>query len=124
MAEGLWRALGGGDWEVLSAGSRPAGYVHPMAIKVMNEISIDISAHQSNGIDEVGNRPFDLVVTVCESAKESCPVFPGARRLLHWPFTDPAMTEGSDEQRLAVFRQIRDRIRDVVAAFLETGSAK
>lgn len=119
MAEGLWRQLGAGQWESFSAGSNPAGYVHPMAIEVMQEIGIDLSAARSKHVDEFAGQGFDLVVTVCDSARETCPIFPGAKQTLHWPFDDPAHAEGSAEQKLAVFRDVRDQIRRQIAFFLE-----
>ncbi len=118
MAEGLWRKLGEGAWESFSAGSKPAGYVHPIAIEAMREIGIDLSAARSKHVEEFSGKSFDLVVTVCDSAKETCPVFPGAKQMLHWPFDDPAHLTGTDESKRSVFRRVRDEIRTRIHAYL------
>ncbi len=118
MAEGLLRHLGGSRFEVYSAGSDPAGYVHPLAAQVMAEIGIDIGQHRSKHMNQFINEPFDYVITVCDAAAEACPVFPGPAQRLHWPFDDPAKAKGSEDQRLAVFRRVRDEIRDQVKAFI------
>jgi arsenate reductase len=118
MAEGLLRQLGGDRFEVYSAGSDPAGYVHPVAIKVMAEIGIDISRHRSKHMNQFIDEPFDYVITVCDAAAEACPLFPGPAQRLHWPFDDPAKAEGSEDQRLPVFRRVRDEIRDQVKVFV------
>jgi arsenate reductase len=123
MAEALWRHLGGGRWEAHSAGSRPAGYVHPLAIRAMAEIGIDLAGARSKSVDEFTGEPFDLVVTVCDSARETCPALPGARRTVHWPFEDPAEAVGSEEERLEEFRRIRDRIRARIEACLASPGA-
>jgi arsenate reductase len=109
MAEGLLRHLGGGKYEVVSAGLDPKG-VHPLAIEAMREIDIDISAQTSKHVTEFLGRPFTYVITVCDSAKERCPIFPSAYKFLHWSFPDPAAVEGDREQRLSVFRRVRDDI--------------
>jgi arsenate reductase len=121
MAEGLWRAQGGESWDCHSAGSKPAGYVHPLAIQVLSEIGIDISKHSSKHIAEFQNDSFDLVVTVCDSARESCPVVPSAKQSLHWPFEDPSLTVGSEDDRLEAFRTARDRIQRRLGQFLTRG---
>jgi arsenate reductase len=121
IAEGLWRSLAGDEWEAYSAGSRPAGFVHPLAVQVMAECGIDISAHRSKHLDEYSNVAFDLVVTVCDSAKESCPVLPGAGQSLHWPFDDPAEVTGSEAEILDAFHEVRDRIRERIGRYLQTG---
>ncbi|GAB4143520.1 MAG: arsenate reductase ArsC [Thermogutta sp.] len=118
MAEALWNDLAGGAWQAVSAGSRPAGYVHPLAIRVLSELGLDLSQNRSKHLDEFRDRPFDLVVTVCDNARESCPVFPGAPQTLHWPFPDPAEADGTEEEKLAVFRSVRDAIRERIQAFL------
>lgn len=118
MAEGLLRKLGGDRFEVYSAGSDPAGYVHPLAIKVMAEIGVDISRHRSKPMHQFIDEAFDYVITVCDAAAEACPVFPGPARRLHWPFDDPAKAEGTEEQRLAVFRRVRDEIQSRLEAFV------
>lgn len=110
MAAGLLRALHGNQWEAFSAGTNPRG-VHPDAVTVMAEIGIDISAHQSQHIASLRGRRFDLVVTVCDDAKESCPIFPGGTNRIHRSFPDPAAAAGTPEERLAFFRLIRDRLQ-------------
>jgi arsenate reductase len=116
MAEGLFRHFGGGRWEVFSAGTKPAA-VRPEAIAVMREIGIDISGHRSKSVDEFSGQPFDFVVTVCDNARDNCPVFPGAAHRIHWSFEDPAAAHGTEQQRLDAFRRIRDQIRERVEAF-------
>ena len=118
MAEALWESLGKGEWQSESAGSKPSGYVHPLAIEAMEELGVDISANSSKSLDQFRDEPFDLVVTVCDNAKESCPVFPGAAKTLHWPFDDPADATGSDEEKMAVFRRVRDEIKQRIQAYL------
>ncbi len=122
MAEYLWNQIGGEDWHAESAGSNPAGYVHPLAITAMKEIGQDLSAAQSKHVDQFVNQPIDLVVTVCDAAKESCPVLPNVTETLHWPFLDPADATGSDAEKLAVFCLIRDQIRDKIANYLATNN--
>lgn len=115
MAEGLYRYFSPGD-EVVSAGSRPLGRVLPEAIEVMREIEIDISHHTSKSVQPLLNEPFDLVVTVCDSAAQACPSFPGARRVLHWSVPDPANAAGS----IPVFRSLRgDLIRRIKLLLME-----
>ena len=124
MAEGLFRHEGGDRYEVFSAGTRPS-LVRPEAIAVLAEIGIDISGQRSKSVDEFAAQPLDLVITVCDNAKEACPMFPGRTRRLHWPFEDPAGIEGSEDERKAAFRRVRDQIRHRIQAFLvekETGS--
>ena len=111
MAEGLLRMLGRGRFEVESAGVRPSA-VRAEAVEAMREIGIDISGHRSKSVDEFAGRPFDTVITVCDHAREHCPVFPASTRRIHWSFEDPAAVEGPDEVRLAAFRQVRDLIRE------------
>jgi arsenate reductase len=117
MAEGLWRHLGGDRYEVFSAGTRPS-QVRPEAIAVMAELGIDLTGHRSKSVDEFAGQPFDLVVTVCDHARELCPVYPETTRRLHWSFLDPAAVEGSEDRRLAAFRNIRDQIAVQLRAFL------
>jgi arsenate reductase len=121
MAEGLLRHKAGNRFEVFSAGTHPT-QVRPEAIVVMHEIGIDISPHRSKSVDEFAGLAFDYVITVCDNANETCPVFPGRARRLHWPFEDPAAAQGSEDERKAVFRRVRDQIRARVAEF--TGSAE
>lgn len=117
MAEGFFRHLGGERVEVFSAGLSPKG-VHPLAIKVMAEIGIDISKQTSNNLDEYLSLKFDYLITVCDNAAANCPVFPGEGKRLHWPFDDPASATGNDEEILAEFRRIRDQIAGKVEEFL------
>jgi len=118
MGEGLFRHEGGEGWEIFSAGTKPS-VVRPEAIAVMREIGIDISDHRSKSVDEFTGKPFDYVVTVCDNARDNCPVFPGAKQRIHWSLEDPATVEGSEEIRLASFRRIRDQIRDRVKTFFK-----
>lgn len=118
MAESLLRARGDASYDVFSAGTEPR-VVHPLAIKVMQEIGIDISDHRAKSLEEFRNQPsIDLVVTVCDEAAEACPYFPNARRQVHWGFPDPSRVEGSEEERLAAFRHIRDLIATRIRQFL------
>ena len=110
MAEGLLRHDAGGRFEVHSAGTRPVA-VRPEAVAVMREIGIDISGQRSKSVAEFDGQRFDTVLTVCDNAREQCPVFPGAAQRLHHDFADPAAVEGSDAQRLAAFRRVRDELR-------------
>jgi arsenate reductase len=104
MAEGLMRAFHGDVADVISAGSRPAGWVHPLAIGALAEIGIDISDAQSKSADQFLNEPFDVVVTVCDSAAQDCPLWPGAARIEHWPIEDPTFGVGSGAERFAATR--------------------
>ena len=117
MAEGLLRHEGGDRFEVFSAGTKPS-LVRPEAIAVMREIGLDISGHRSKSVDEFIGHPLDFVITVCDSAKETCPVFPGAAKPLHWPFDDPAAVAGSEDARRSAFRKIRDQIHGRIMVFL------
>lgn len=117
LAEGILRVAAGGELDVQSAGSKPAGYVHPLAIQVMQEIGIDISAHRSKHLDEFLRRPVETVITVCGNADQACPMFPGQANRHHWGFDDPAHATGTDEEKLAVFRRVRDEIRKVFEAY-------
>lgn len=117
MAEALLGQLGGGRFEAASAGTHPKE-VHPLTVRVLAEVGIDWSAAGSKSVEEFLGRPFDRVVTVCDQARESCPVFPGARATLHWSLEDPAAAPGSEEERLAVFRGVRDEIAERVRALV------
>lgn len=117
MAEGLLRREAGDRFDVYSAGTRPSS-VRQEAISVMNEIGIDISGHRSKSVDEFSGLPFDFVITVCDNAKESCPIFPGESKRIHWSFEDPAAVQGSEEERKVAFRKIRDQIHARIVAFL------
>ena len=117
LAEGILRAAAGDLLKVASAGSKPAGYVHPLAIQVMREIGIDISHHRSRHLEEFLKSDVETVITVCGNADQVCPVFPGQVNRHHWPFDDPAHATGSEEEKLRVFRRVRDEIRLVFGAY-------
>jgi len=117
MAEGLLRNLAGDRFEAMSAGTE-ATHVRPLAVRAMEEIGVDISDQESKTLDRYLHEPFDYVITVCDDANEACPFFPGAARRLHWSFEDPSKTQGTEEERLEVFRRVRDGIRDRVQAEL------
>ncbi len=117
MAEGILQAAAGDLVEVHSAGSKPAGYVHPKAIRVMNEIGIDIAGHTSKHMNEFLDRKITTVITVCGNADQACPMFPGQLNRHHWGFDDPAHAQGSEEEILAQFRRVRDQIRLVFEAY-------
>jgi arsenate reductase len=119
LAEGILRAVAGDFLDVVSAGSKPAGYVHPLAIKVMQEIQIDISGHTSKHMNEFMSRPVETVITVCGHADQACPIFPGQVNRHHWPFDDPAHATGTDEEKLAVFRRVRNEIRRTFTAYAD-----
>jgi arsenate reductase len=110
MAEGLLRSYFGDKYEVFSAGINPTE-VNPNAIKVMKEIGIDISGQKSKHINEFANQTFDIIITVCDNAKESCPIFSGKAERLHWSFVDPAEALGTQEELLNTFREVRDQIK-------------
>ena len=117
LAEGILRQVAGDLFDVHSAGSNPAGHVHPKAIVVMKEIGIDISGHTSKHMNEFLDRKIDTVITVCGRADQACPMFPGQVNRYHWGFDDPAHAMGTEEEILAVFRQVRDQIRLVFGAY-------
>lgn len=117
LAEGILRAAAGDLLDVRSAGSKPAGYVHPMAIEVMREIGIDISAHTSKHMNDFLDGNVDIVVTVCGNADQACPMFPGQLKRYHWGFEDPAHATGTEEEILSEFRRVRDGIRLVFEAY-------
>ena len=112
MAEGWINHLLGEQWEARSAGTAPAARIHPLAVRAMAEVGIDISGGRPEHVGVYLKEPWDLVVTVCDSAKETCPVFPRPVERIHVSFFDPAAAEGTDEERLAVFRRVRDEIRE------------
>jgi arsenate reductase len=116
MAEGLLRHDAGDRFEVFSAGTRPSR-LRSEAVAVMRELGIDISGQRSKSVDEFTGHPFDYVVTVCDNARESCPIFPSGTPTIHHSFEDPAAIEGSEEQRLAAFRRIRDEIKTWLQGF-------
>ena len=117
LAEGFLRAAAGDSLDVQSAGSKPAGYVHPLAIQVMQEIGIDISAHRSKHMNDFLQQPVETVITVCGNADQACPLFPGQLNRHHWGFYDPAHATGTDEEKLTVFRKVRDEIKMVFEAY-------
>jgi arsenate reductase len=119
LAEGLLRAAAGDLLEVASAGSKPAGYVHPLSIEVMKEVGIDISSHHSKHMDEFLSRSVETVITVCGNADQACPMFPGQLNRHHWGFDDPAHATGTREEQLLVFRRVRDEIRRVFEAYAQ-----
>ena len=117
LAEGLLREAAGDLFEITSAGSKPAGYVHPLAIEVMKEIGIDISGHRSKHMSEFLHRDVETVITVCGNADQACPIFPGQVNRHHWPFDDPAHVTGTEEEIRAVFRRVRGEIKRVFGAY-------
>ena len=119
LAEGILKAAAGDILNVVSAGSKPAGYVHPFAITAMQEIGIDISAHRSKSWNEFMAEPIETVITVCGNADQACPIFPGQVNRHHWPFYDPAHATGTDEEKLSVFRRVRDEIRRQFTAYAD-----
>ena len=117
MAEGILRAASEGLFLVASAGSKPAGYVHPLAIQALSEIGIDISHHTSKHMNDFLQQPVETVITVCGNADQVCPHYPGQVHRYHWPFDDPAHATGSEQERMEVFRRVRDEIRRVFEAY-------
>jgi len=117
LAEGILRAEAGDFLDVQSAGSKPAGYVHPLAMRVMAEIGIDLGAHRSKHMNEFLVGTVETVITVCGNADQACPVYPGQLNRHHWGFDDPAHAAGCEEEKLAVFRRVRDEIRRVFTAY-------
>lgn len=114
MAEGFLRVLSGDRFESLSAGAKPSGYVHPMAVTAMKSVDIDISAQVSKSINDFlppEGTPPDLIISVCSAAEKECPIFPGPVERWHWPFFDPADATGTDDEKMAVFVRVRDEIR-------------
>jgi arsenate reductase (thioredoxin) len=118
MAEGLINHHLGNQWQADSAGTEPAGYVHPLAVKAMAELGIDLSTGQSKSTDEFRNERFDVVITVCEDAAENCPLWLGSGHVVHIGFEDPARVTGTEEEQMMVFRTVRDQIRERVLGFL------
>jgi arsenate reductase len=117
LAEGILKHALGEGFRVESAGSKPAGYVHPLAVRALAEIGIDISGHRSKHLDEFLDDEVETVITVCGNADQACPVFPGQANRHHWPFDDPAHAAGSEDEQMAVFRRVRDEIRRVFEAY-------
>lgn len=119
MAEGWFRHLGGHAVEVYSAGSHPAGHVHPLAVRAMAEAGVNIRRQHSKPISDFLDQSFDYVITLCDEAAEACPVFPGRAARLHWGVEDPAEAEGDEAQRLEVYRRVRDGLRARVGSLLK-----
>src|SRR5271157_5373946 len=118
MAEGLLRHDAGDVYEVFSAGTKPTR-VRPEAVTAMREVGIDISGHRSKSVDEFAGQDFDYVITVCDNAKESCPIFPAKTKRIHWSIEDPAAVQGSEEETLTAFRRARDELRVRLQAFTQ-----
>jgi arsenate reductase len=121
MAEAWLRHLGGDRYDVHSAGTE-ASEVRPLAIRAMGEVGIDLTRHTSKTLERYLDQPWDYVITVCDAADANCPMFPGGKTRLHWPFPDPSQATGSEEVRLSVYRRVRDAIRQRLTGFLETGA--
>jgi arsenate reductase len=119
IAEGFLRAMAGDLLDVQSAGSKPADYVHPLAIKVMAEAGIDVSQHRSKHLNEFLQQPIETVITVCGNADQACPIFPGQVNRHHWPFDDPAKVTGSEEEILKIFRRVRDEMQRVFQGYAD-----
>jgi arsenate reductase len=119
MAEGLADHFLGERWEAFSAGTKPSGYVHPLAIRAMAEMDIDISDQRSKSVGEFRDMAFDIVITVCDDAAENCPVWLGSGNVHHIGFPDPAEATGSEEERMKVFREVRDGLRREVLGYLK-----
>lgn len=117
LAEGILQKALGEGYVVQSAGSQPAGYVHPLAIRVMDEVGIDISGHRSKHLEEFLKQPVETVITVCGNADQACPIFPGQVNRYHWGFDDPAHATGTEEEKLAIFRRVRDEIKKIFEAY-------
>ena len=120
MAEGLVNHYMGDDWMAYSAGTDPAGYVHPLAVAAMSELGIDISGHSSKSTENFRHESLDWVITVCDDAAENCPVWLGQGNKAHFGFPDPAKAMGTDEEKMVVFRQVRDDLRSQLMEFLPT----
>lgn len=119
MAERIWEDAGKGEWICDSAGSKPSGYVHPLALKAIEELGLSSTGLTSKSIDEFADQHFDLVVTVCDNAKGSCPTLPG-KETVHWPFDDPADAKGSEDEQMKVFLRVRDEIKSKIESFLSS----
>lgn len=122
IAEGLINHFLRKEWRAFSAGTKPAGYVHPLAIYAMSELGIDIAGHHSKSVNEFRGQSFDLVVTVCDSASEACPLWLGGGKQIHMGFADPAAVEGSESLQVQAFRQVRNEIREKLLGELQSSS--
>jgi arsenate reductase len=118
MAEGLVNHFLGNEWEAVSAGTKPAGYVHPFAVAAMADLNIDLARHRSKSAEEFRHNKFDRIITVCDDAAENCPVWLGNGQTMHLGFVDPAAAVGSEQQRLMVFRQVRDQLKERILPVL------
>ncbi len=118
MAQVIWQQLGQGVWEADSAGSKPSGYVHPLALTALSEIGLPTENLSSKSVEQFIDQKIDLAVTVCDNAATDCPVLPNANQTLHWPFDDPADATGSDEEKMKVFRRVRDEIYSRIKQYL------
>jgi arsenate reductase len=121
MAEGMVNRFRGDEWEAVSAGTKPSGYVHPLAIRAVAEWGIDLSEKRSKSADEFRDAELDLVITVCDGAAKNCPVWLGQGRVKHIGFPDPAAAAGSEQEQFALFKQVRDGIRERVFEYLDHG---
>jgi arsenate reductase len=119
IAEGLMRSLGSEQWNVKSGGTFPS-YVHPLAIRVMEEIGIDISQQTSKFLDEFLNETFDYIITLCDETAKSCPAFPGEGKRLHWSLEDPANAIGTIDKRMVIFRRVRDELKTKIEQLLKS----
>lgn len=124
MAEVMMNQLGRGRYEAVSAGAKPSGYVHPLAIQTLKNLNYPAEGLRSKSWDEFKGQVFDAVITVCDRAKESCPIWPGNPEVLHWSFEDPAEAEGTDAQKLAVFQKIADEIQQRIRVYLSAETAQ
>ena len=118
MAQAIWQNAGNSEWVAVSAGSRPSGYVHPLALKSIEELGLSVDGLESKSVELFVGDQIDLAVTVCDHAKEACPVLPGVARTVHWPFEDPADVTGTDDEKIIQFRKIRDQIKNRIEDFL------
>ena len=123
MAEVIWQNLGQGEWNAASAGSKPAGYVHPLALKAIAEIGLATEGLTSKPVEPFLEQQLDLAVTVCDNAKQACPILPGVKQMLHWPFEDPADATGTKDEKMESFRTVRDQIQAKIAEFLKAQSS-
>ena len=121
IAEGILRHFGGNRFKALSAGSHPTE-LNPLAVEVMEEIGIDISGQRSKSVEEMLSQEFDYVITVCDKAREFCPIFPGSTTSLHWDIEDPAAVTGSSKEKKEAFTRVRDRLKALILQFISSGS--
>ena len=123
MAEVIWKKLGRGQWQTASAGSKPSGYVHPLALKAIEELDLSCEGLTSKSVDQFVNQSIDLAVTVCDNAADDCPALPHAKQTLHWPFEDPADATGTEAEQFEFFRKVRDQIHAKISGYLATQTA-